>query len=249
MDRERVEVPTYVVIPVKDQLELTQRIVAQLQAQGATKAIIVFDNGSTDGTAAWLQHVSGCSGVEFVDAADLTLHQMWNRGVAMARARDAVCNVAILNNDLVLGPDFCPSLASALRTDPELWAVSPVYDARAIGGVQYVESTFKNQGLAGFAFMVRGEAFDEVVLRRGPAVVVRRRRLRRADSRVGPQGGNHGCDLRRAHQRRQSDDDLYARSRLRPRTRPAPHARQVGSRLGVSCVRRRPVPRHGGRVG
>jgi GT2 family glycosyltransferase len=122
----------------------------------------VFDNGSTDDTGAWLRHASCCSSVESVDATDLTLHQMWNRGVAMARARDAVCNVAILNNDLVLGPDFCRSLATALRTDPELWAVSPVYDDRSFGGVQYVDSTFKNGGLAGFAFMVRGEAFDEV---------------------------------------------------------------------------------------
>jgi GT2 family glycosyltransferase len=43
-----------------------------------------------------------------------------------------------------------------------LWAVSPNYDGRVLSGLEYVRSTFKDGGLAGFAFMVRGEIFDQV---------------------------------------------------------------------------------------
>ena len=40
--------------------------------------------------------------------------------------------------------------------------MSPNYDERRLRGVEYVASTFKNGGLAGFAFMVRGEVFDHL---------------------------------------------------------------------------------------
>jgi GT2 family glycosyltransferase len=155
-------IPTYVVIPVKNQLALTRSLVDQLHNQGGHQAIFVFDNGSTDGTGEWLAEQARQGVLEAIDATDRALYEMWNAGVRRARDRDAVCNIAILNNDLVIGDAFCEQLASTLRADPRLWAVSPRYDDRRFGGVQYVRSTFKNGGLAGFAFMARGEAFDHV---------------------------------------------------------------------------------------
>jgi GT2 family glycosyltransferase len=157
-------VPTYVVIPVRDQLDLTRRLVEDLDAQGGHEAIFVFDNGSTDGTGAWLADQAGRGVVEAFDAEGLTLHQMWSAGIREARARSRACDIAVLNNDLVIGPDFCRRLAAALRSDPDLVAVSPNYDGRPLEGVAYVTSTFKNGGLAGFAFMVRGEAFDHLAI-------------------------------------------------------------------------------------
>jgi GT2 family glycosyltransferase len=155
-------VPTYVVIPVKDNLALTSALVAQLRDQAGFEAIFVFDNGSSDETAAWLGDQAHRGDLIPVEARGMTLHEMWNAGVALSRARDPVCNVAILNNDLRVGPDFLTRLGSAFRADPQLWAVSPNYDGRPIDGVQYVASTFKRRGLAGFAFMVRGEAFEHI---------------------------------------------------------------------------------------
>ena len=154
--------PTYVVVPVKDHLELTQSLVEQLVDQGGHRAILVFDNGSTDGTAAWLDEQAALGTLEAIDAAGLSLHKMWNAGVDLARGRDRSPHVAILNNDLVLGPDFCRRLGESLDADPTLWAVSPNYDGRSIDGVEYVTSTYKNGGLAGFAFMVSGVALDHV---------------------------------------------------------------------------------------
>jgi GT2 family glycosyltransferase len=156
------DIPTYVVIPVLDHLDLTRALIGQLVEQEGHEALLVFDNGSTDGTTEWLHEQAERGVLEAVDAAGMTIHQMWNRGARIATARHPTCNVAILNNDLAIGPDFCHRLAGALRSHPSLWAVSPRYDDRAIEGVEYVSSTFKNGGLAGFAFMVRGEIFSRI---------------------------------------------------------------------------------------
>jgi GT2 family glycosyltransferase len=155
-------IPSYVVIPVKNNLALTSALVAQLRDQGGYETILVFDNGSTDDTPGWLAAQAGRGDLIAIAAGDMTLHQMWNAGVSLSRARHPACNIAILNNDLRIGPGFLARLGSALRADLRLWAVSPNYDGRPVDGVQYVTSTFKRGGLAGFAFMVRGEAFDDI---------------------------------------------------------------------------------------
>lgn len=58
----------------------------------------------------------------------------------LARARNPVCNVAIFNNDLRIGPRLVVRLAAGLRSAPDLWAVSPNYDRRPIQGVQYIRA-------------------------------------------------------------------------------------------------------------
>jgi hypothetical protein len=158
--------PVFVVVPVKDQLRHTRGIVEQLAVQGGYDRLFVFDNGSGRETAAFLARRDGQGGVEVVDAAGWSLHDMWQEGVDRARARSTTCDVAILNNDLRLGPRFLASLSTSLRSHPTLWAVSPRYDDRRIEGIEYVSGTFKDGGLAGFAYMVRGEAFDHVAFDR-----------------------------------------------------------------------------------
>ncbi|MEO7430019.1 MAG: hypothetical protein ABIY48_11635 [Acidimicrobiales bacterium] len=149
-------------MPVKDNLALTSSLVAQLAEQGGYEAMFVLDNGSIDGTAAWLAAHAREYGIVPVAAEGMCLHRMWNLGVALARAEQLECNVAILNNDLRIGARFLGGLSDALRADERLWAVCPTYDERRIEGVAHVVSTFKRRGLAGFAFMVRGEAFDRL---------------------------------------------------------------------------------------
>ena len=155
-------VPVHVVVPVLDHLELTRDLLGDLWAQGGYEAITVFDNGSGPETRNWLSAQADAGRIYLVDATGWRLYRMWNDGVRRARDRSPVCDVAILNNDLRLGPAFLASLSRALRADPHLWAVSPAYDGRRVDGVEIVEGTYKDGGLAGFAFMVRGEAFDAV---------------------------------------------------------------------------------------
>ncbi len=155
-------VPTFVVIPVKDRLDLTRRLVDDLAGEGGYEALFVLDNGSTDGTAAWLRRRPVPARVELVETPELSIYGMWNLGVRLARARHSPSNIAVLNNDIRTGPDFLARLATGLRSRPDLWAVCPNYDGRPVRGVEYVRSTFKHGGLAGFAFMVRSEIFDQV---------------------------------------------------------------------------------------
>ena len=160
-------IPTYVVIPVRDRLALTRDIVTQLATAGGYERIFVLDNGSVDGTDEWLCRQQRQGRLEAVAAPTLGIYELWNLGVRLARTRSQQCNVAILNNDLRIGPRLLSRLATGLRSADDLWAVSPNYDGRPTRGVQYVRSTFKRQGLAGFAFMARGEVFDHVAFDEG----------------------------------------------------------------------------------
>jgi glycosyltransferase involved in cell wall biosynthesis len=160
-------VPTFVVVPVKDRLDLTRALVEQLVTDGGYETLFVLDNGSTDGSSDWLRRRPGNARVEVVDASGLRIYQLWNLGVRLARAREPRCNIAFLNNDLRIGAQFLHRLSAGLRSAPDLWAVSPNYDGRRLQGVQYVCSTFKRGGLAGFAFVVRGEVFDRLAFDEG----------------------------------------------------------------------------------
>jgi GT2 family glycosyltransferase len=152
---------TYVVIPVKDRLDLTKQILGQLEAQGGYKAIFVYDNGSGPQTKKWLaqQRIA-----EVFDAEGMNIHEMWNAGCAEAVKRWAKPTVAILNNDLDLGPNFLGELGEALRFggDDKLVTVSANYDGREGPQVLPVRGICANRydgsgGWAGFAFALKGE--------------------------------------------------------------------------------------------
>jgi len=94
------------------------------------------------------------------------IHQMWNDGVRRSLAHaQAPCNVAILNNDLILGDGFLTGLAAGLRSDPRCLVVCPNYDMRPTDQPLVPLSGIcagrydGTGGLAGFAYMVRGEMF------------------------------------------------------------------------------------------
>lgn len=152
---------TYVVIPQKGHTDLTDAVVKQLLAEDAIEGIIVYDNGSPNAEvdAQMLSYVGEDRVTVLCNWKGI--HGMWNDGVGWAkrRARGDDFNVAILNNDLHLGPHFIKRLSTALRADPMLWAVCPNYDERKGSGVDYVVGTYP-LGMSGFAFMVKGEAFS-----------------------------------------------------------------------------------------
>lgn len=153
---------TYVIIPVKDELALTRRLVGQLVEQGGYRNITLFDNGSTDpNMRRWLKDQTHA---DVIDAAGMNIHQMWNAGIRRIISDWPKANIAVLNNDLEVGPDFLLGLARVLRTTDHV-AVGPNYDGRAIDGdsvqVQGICAARYDGtgGFPGFAFMVRGEIF------------------------------------------------------------------------------------------
>lgn len=170
-------IPLYVVIPVKNQLHYTQGIVKQLLEQGEADRIFVLDNGSTDGTRDWVSDLYRYNDERFkvtlMEADGKSIHQMWNLGLdcsiktvfrsSSGKVMYSPHSVAILNNDIRIGPNFLSSLNKALRCDPSVGVVGANYDNRRfILPTQEVHQICANRydgtgGLPGFAFMVKGE--------------------------------------------------------------------------------------------
>lgn len=155
------DIPTFVVIPMKDRMDLTRPLLDQLAEQDEYERILLYDNGSNEQTKAEIAALD-IPRLTVTDAAGWNIHQMWNAGLAEAKRLAWPCNIAILNNDLKIGPRFLSGLAAELRRDPLLAAVSPNYDGRAGDGVQYVNQICADRydgtgGLAGFAFMLKSE--------------------------------------------------------------------------------------------
>jgi GT2 family glycosyltransferase len=154
--------PTFVIVPVKGEHAYTESLLRQLAAQKNYAGIFVYDNGSdTDPYTGYLP--DEC---EVIPAAGMSIHEMWNAGIRKARRGYVSCNIAILNNDLNIGPNFLEGLAQHLRSSESLWVVSPNYDGRNFpGDIQGVKGIAAGRmdgtgGIAGFAFMVKGELFD-----------------------------------------------------------------------------------------
>jgi hypothetical protein len=155
------DIPTFVVIPMKDRMDLTGPLLEQLAEQDEYQRILLYDNGSMEETKSELAELD-VPRLTVTDAAGWNIHQMWNAGLAEAKRLAWPCNIAILNNDLKIGPAFLSGLARELRRDPLLAAVSPNYDSRAGDGVQYVTEICADRydgtgGLAGFAFMLKSD--------------------------------------------------------------------------------------------
>jgi GT2 family glycosyltransferase len=156
-----VEERTYVIVPVKDQRKLTESLLNQLAKQGGYAGIIVLDNGSGKETRRYLERQTVA---EVIPATGMGIHEMWNLGAKAALKRWPKCNLAFLNNDLNLGPDFLTGLAAALRGQENLVAVSPNYDNRPLDVLLPCDQICADRydgtgGAPGFAFMVKGELF------------------------------------------------------------------------------------------
>ncbi len=153
-----------VVVPVKDNFEMTRALLAQLFEQGGYDDLLVFDNGTTNpDMVEWLAEQGFA---EVFDATGASIHEMWNAGIAEAKARHGGrADVLFLNNDLRLGDSFVQRMSAGLHSDPTLCAVSGNYDGRRGSGVIPVRGISAGRmdgtgGLAGFAFMVRAEFLD-----------------------------------------------------------------------------------------
>ena len=146
------------VIPVKNNLGYTKGIVRQLREEDVDE-IVVVDNGSNRDTVTWLKS----AGVTLISAPGEGIHRMWNRGAGQA-LRGGPANIFFLNNDVRLEEGAVGVLADALRADETLVAVCPNYDGRDGEGVERLHGVCGERydgtgGLAGFAFMVKGELF------------------------------------------------------------------------------------------
>lgn len=99
--------PLAIVLPVFNNLDFTKHIIKTLQQQWTKFLIILINDGSTDGTHEYaMRLISGGNNVIYRRyEKNMGVNASWNEGIRIARTIGST-NIAILNNDLELFPDW-----------------------------------------------------------------------------------------------------------------------------------------------
>ena len=108
-----------VVVPSRDGKELLATMLAALAPQVGAGEIIISDNGSTDGTAAWLAREHPNTRV-IVSPRPLSFARAVNAGIREAR----YSHVLLLNNDMIVEPGFVEALQRAFTEVPDLYCAT-----------------------------------------------------------------------------------------------------------------------------
>jgi len=153
---------TDIIIPVRDQLYLTQSIVEQLDNMEGWSHCWIFDNGSVDDTWDWLyQWCLDHPKFSVLPAAGKTIYEMWNDGIYAARFAD---HVLFLNNDVALHSYTITALNNALEAFDSNWIAYPDYNAVVAFGnfcnYRVTSGTYRHGGMSGFCFMLKRAKVD-----------------------------------------------------------------------------------------
>ena len=114
------------VLPVKNGLPHIQTTIAALHRQTYRNfELVVQDGGSTDGTLAYLNSITGLPRVEIVSQPDTGIGQAYNRGIVRSRG-ELLCLIA---SDEYPGRRCAPKGSRVVRTPPQrgrhLWRSAP----------------------------------------------------------------------------------------------------------------------------
>lgn len=151
-----IQPPIIVIIPTRYHIGMLEDLIPSLT--DATK-IYIYDNGLLPWQRETLETYPQLT---IIDAHNMTIYEMWNDGWSKAQREFQNPHIAILNDDIYFNPYTLSYLSKVLRDYSNIAAVCPDYTISPkddIGkyAVQYTASTFGHGGLAGFAFMLKGE--------------------------------------------------------------------------------------------
>lgn len=162
--------PTYVIVPVRDQPEVTDQFLRQMEGEEHA-GLIVLDNMSDDpDTLPVLDAAEDRDPRVRVVRMEGGIYHLWNTGWSLAATMAAHqhaldWNLLVANNDVRFLPGTLATLAAALRRKHHRYGmVCPDYRLPTDGGwgpepfaVEEVKGTYRHGGIAGWFFMVRGE--------------------------------------------------------------------------------------------
>ncbi|WP_261378481.1 glycosyltransferase family 2 protein [Paenibacillus agilis] len=137
---------TSIIIPTYNKLNMLKQCIASIQ-QYTSEAheIIVVDDASTDGTAAYLRKLSGQIRYQIHDK-NYGFAGSINTGLKMAKGK----TICLLNNDIIVTTNWLGNLLHCLESDPAIGMVGPV--TNFISGEQQIEVAYgTNQEMQQFA--------------------------------------------------------------------------------------------------
>lgn len=163
------------VVATWNHLEITQRFLNSLVEKSLERWRVIFvDNGSSDGTADWLESFakSGNFEVQVIRNADNRgCAKAWNQGIREALKQNAPL-IGILNNDLVFATGWDTALLNfwnSNRTSVRAFAPHPVswpletFDTRAVKFMTK-NATRTRQRMRSEAMFFEAKIFEEVGL-------------------------------------------------------------------------------------
>ncbi|WP_258280042.1 glycosyltransferase family 2 protein [Paenibacillus sp. SC116] len=137
---------TSIIIPTYNKLNMLEQCIASIQ-QYTSEAheIIVVDDASTDGTAAYLRKMAGQIRYHIHDK-NYGFAGSINTGLKMAKGK----TICLLNNDIIVTTNWLGNLLHCLESDPAIGMVGPV--TNYISGEQQIEVSYStNQEMQQFA--------------------------------------------------------------------------------------------------
>ncbi|MEO7115652.1 MAG: glycosyltransferase family 2 protein [Caldimonas sp.] len=157
-----------VVIPVLNELRYTEQCIASLVAHGTpADATLVIDNGSSDGTPAWLAAHPEIRSVR--NAVNLGCGGAWTQGALLAQTEGSEWTV-LLNNDVLVSDGAMDAMLAAADRHG-LDVVSPAlaegpldydFDAHSTAFVKAMAGTLRPGWFHGVCFAVRRKVFETV---------------------------------------------------------------------------------------
>ncbi len=137
---------TSIIIPTWNQLDYTRLCIESIRKHTRLPhEIIVVDNGSSDGTPAWLESLSDVRVI--ANATNLGFPKACNQGLQAAMG----ANLLLLNNDTVVTPGWLRRMLTHLHGAPEVGIVGPLTNYAV--GDQQIEVGYKSLlELDGFAW-------------------------------------------------------------------------------------------------
>lgn len=169
---------TSIIILTFNKLEYTKKCVESIRkyTDSKTYEIIVVDNCSTDGTPQWLLKQGDI--VKILNNENLGFPKGCNQGLEIATGD----NLLLLNNDVIVTPNWLPNLIKALYCSSKVGAVGPVTNHASYGqkidvdyesdegiipfsrsyNVSDASKWKKRLKLIGFCLLFKREVFEEV---------------------------------------------------------------------------------------
>jgi len=128
---------TTIIIPVLNNLALTKNCLISIRENTKTPyRVIVVDNGSTDGTRAWLKTQPDI--LHILNSGNLGFGPAVNQGIFCA----STPSVVVLNNDTLVSPNWLTNMLAHFNADPTRGLVGPM--SNFVSGPQLINANNLN---------------------------------------------------------------------------------------------------------